>query len=408
MPETATTTRPVESRIGLGLALSLGLLAAMGPLATDLQLPALPELASSLHTSSGLATGTVTICFAGFALGQLIVGGLSDLYGRRRPILICLALFALSGAGCALAPNIGWLLAARLIQGISGAGVQVTVRATIRDHARGSAAARLYSQISMVSMIAPIVAPLLGGALLQVTDWRGLFWAFTAISVALVVLAAVMVRESLPREARRAPGGQVKTLLRVLRHHGFGQYLVFSMCQGIILFTYISMGSLFLQHSYHISAQTYSYLFAVNGLGMVVGHFINTRVVSSWGSLNMLTAAIVGYTVGCTLLVLAVLGHAPLVFISASLFVTLATLAISMPNNMALAMLPFGAAAGAAVSLLGATQQLAGAVVPSVAAAIGTGGRAMSITMLIAAVVGVAQIFLVVRPRAHAASPEFE
>lgn len=408
--ETLTPVDPVDRELGLGMTLSLGVLAAMGPLASDLQLPALPALARSLHTSDALAAATVSICFAGFALGQLVVGGLSDRYGRRRPVLICLALFAATGAACAMAPSIGWLLVARLLQGVSGAGVQVTVRAAIRDHARGSAAARLYSQISMVSMTAPILAPLLGGALLRFTSWRGLFWAFTAISTALLVLATVAIKESLPPEARRPPGGQVSTLLRVVRHRGFGQYLVLSMCQGIILFSYISLGSLFLQNDYHIDAQTYSYLFALNGFGMVLGHFINARVVRRWGSLATLTVAVLGYATGCTGLIFAVLAHAPLGFIAGSLFITMATLAISMPNNMALAMLPFGAAAGAAVSLLGATQQLAGAIIPSVAASIGTSGPVMSTTMLIAALIGVAQIFVVVRPRvrADAETPEFD
>jgi len=382
----------------------------MGPLATDLQLPALPELARSLHTSDAMAAATVTICFAGFALGQLIVGGLSDRYGRRAPIVICLTVFTISGAACAFAPSIGWLLAARLLQGISGAGVQVTVRATIRDHAHGSASARLYSQISMVSMTAPILAPLIGGAVLQLTSWRGLFWVFTVISAVLLVVAVTTVKESLPPERRLAPGGQLRTLVRVSRHHGFGQYLVFSMCQGIILFTYVSMGSLVLQGDYDISAQTYSYLFAINGLGMVLGHFINARVVHRWGSLNTLTGAIIGYTAGTLLLTFSVLSHAPLFFVAASLFLILGSTAISMPNNMALAMLPFGGAAGAAVSLLGATQQLAGAIIPSVAASIGTSGRVMSATMLIAALVGVVQIFGVVRPRTHAgsAAPDFD
>lgn len=408
--ETATTTRPVGSGLGLRLTISLGVLAAMGPLATDLQLPALPALARSLHTSDAMAAATVTVCFAGFALGQLIVGGLSDRYGRLRPIVICLAVFALSGAACAFAPSIGWLLAARLLQGLSGAGVQVTVRATIRDHAQGTAAARLYSQISMVTMTAPILAPLLGGAVLQFTSWRGLFWVFTVISVVLLVLAVTTVKESLPPERRLAPGGQLRTLGRVLRHHGFGQYLVFSMCQGIILFTYVSMGSLVLQGDYDISAQTYSYLFAINGLGMVLGHFVNARVVHRWGSLNTLTGAILGYTTGTVLLTVSVISHAPLFFVAASLFVILASAAISMPNNMALAMVPFGGAAGAAVSLLGATQQLAGAIIPSVAAAIGTSSRVMATTMLIAALIGVVQIFGVVRPRAltGSAAPDFD
>lgn len=404
-PGTAAATGVPDRAIGVPLTVTLGLLGAMAPLATDLQLPGLPDLTASLHTSSSLAAATVSVFFGGFAVGQLVVGGLSDRYGRRRPILICSALFALTGALCAMAPTIWLLLAMRLLQGLSGAGTVVCVRASVRDYAHGSAAARLYSQLSTVSMTAPIIAPLLGGAVLRFTSWRGLFWVFTVLSLALFVLAVFMVEESLPPERRRTGGGHLRMLVQVVRHRGFPQHLVLSVCQGVILLSYLSMGALFLRHDYGVGAQTYSYLFAINGAGMVAGQALNARLAMRWGSLTMLTISIVGYSVGCTLLVTAVLVHAPLALVAASQFVTLSTLTISVPNNMALAMVPFGSAAGSAVALLGATQQLAGALVPSLAAAIGTSGRVMSTTMWLAAAVGFVQIFAVLRPRLRTVVP---
>lgn len=400
-----TTTDPVEARTGrenaipLRLTLTLGLLSAMAPLATDLQLPALSQLASSLRTSNAPADATVTVFFASFALGQLIVGGLSDRYGRRRPMLISLTLFAISGAMCALAPTIQMLLAMRVIEGLAGAGTVVCVRAAVRDYAVGAAAARLYSQLATVSMTAPIVAPLLGGALLHLMSWRGLFWVLAGFSLVLIALAFVMVEESLPPERRRAGGGHVRMLGQVMRHPGFGHHLVLSVCQGGILVSYLSMSALALHDDYGVGGQTYSYLFAINGAGLVTAQVINSRLAVRWGSLTMLTISIVGYTIGTSLLLISFLAHAPLVLVASSLFVTLSTMTISVPNNMALAMIPFGGTAGSAVSLLGATQQLAGALIPSLAAAVGTSGQVMATTMWLAAITGFVQLFTVIRPR---------
>jgi len=398
---TDTPTAPARS-IPLRLTLTLGLLSAMAPLATDLQLPAVPQLAVSLHTSNASAAATVSVFFGAFAVGQLVVGGLSDRFGRRRPMLVSLVLFAFSGALCAVAPNIGVLLAMRVLQGLAGAGTVVCVRASVRDYAAGHAAARLYSQLATVSMTAPIVAPLLGGALLHFMSWRGLFWVLAGFSVVLVALAYAMVEESLPPERRRTGGGHIRVLARVLRHPGFGQHLVLSVCQGAILVSYLSMSAIALHDDYGVGAQTYSYLFAINGAGLVTAQALNSRLAVRVGPLTMLTISIVGYTIGTSLLVTAFLAHAPLVLVASSLFVTLSTMTISVPNNMALAMVPFAAEAGSAVALLGATQQLAGAVIPSVAAVIGTSGRVMATTMWLAAITGFVQIFVVLRPRLRA------
>lgn len=395
---------------GAGLAWLLGILGAMGPLSTDMHLPGVPDLAASLDTTDALAAATVPVCFAGFALGQLVVGGLTDRWGRRRPILVCLALFTLTGALCALAPTIEMLLVVRFFQGVAGAGTLVAVRAAVRDHATGTAASKLYSQMSMVSMLAPIFAPLLGGQVLRFTSWRGLFWAFTLISALLFVLALVKFRESLPPERRRAGGGHARLLLRVLRHPGFGQHVALALCQGVILFSYITMSSLYLRDSHGLGPQQYSLVYALNGAGMVLSHFVNSRFVTRWGALNTLTGSVIGYSIGCTMLLASVVTHAPLPLVICSLFVVMTSLTASMPNNMALSLVPFGAAAGTASALLGASQQAAGAVVPPLALAIGTSGLVMALTMFVAAVLGLVQVLAVVRPalRSGQERPAFE
>lgn len=384
--------------VGLSVTLMLGLLSAIGPLSSDMHLPGLPQMAESLNTSDALVASTVTVAFAGFAVGQLIVGGISDRFGRRGPLMVCLALFTLSGAACAMAPSIEFLLVARFIQGLCGAGGVVSSRAAVRDYAQGSASAKLYSQLAAVAMIAPVVAPILGGLTLQVTTWRGLFWALTAISFAIQVAAFFLFRESLPPEKRQRGKGQIRLMWRVVRHRGFGPHLVMCVCQGTVLVSYLTMSSLFYQREYGVQPQTYSYIFAAGAAGMMLGHMVNIRIGSRWGALAMLTRSATTYWLSSIGLLIAIAAHAPLWLVIVLLWLTVMALAPSMSSNMALAMIPFGAAAGTASALLGATQQMAGAVFPSVAVGAGSSGTVMAATMVAASTVAVIQVYAFVRP----------
>ncbi|WP_300681607.1 Bcr/CflA family efflux MFS transporter [Nocardioides sp.] len=398
-----TTTDPAptaspEPKVGLRTTLTLGLFSAMGPLASDMPLPALPEITDSLHASEMASAATVTVCFAGFAIGQLLVGGLSDRLGRRRPLLVCIGLFLIAGIVCALAPTIEVLLLGRFLQGVFGAGGVVVARASVRDIAQGSGAAGLYSRLGMVTILAPIIAPLLGGQVLRFTSWRGLFWAFTIVVALVFVLALLLFKESLPPDQRRPSGGQIALMRRVLVHPGFGQHLVMSLCQGAVLLSYLTLSSLFLQNEYGVSAQAYSLLFALAAACMFGAHIVNIRVGPRWGALNMLTGSVSGYFTGALLLTIAVLAHAPLPLVVIAIMITLALYTPSGPNNMALAMMPFGAAAGTAAALLGATQQIAGAVIPTLGSRFGSPGTVMATIMLAGAAIGLVQIFTFVRP----------
>ncbi|MBM9461223.1 multidrug effflux MFS transporter [Nocardioides sp. zg-536] len=398
---TTTPTRAdTTTRVTLGVTVTLGLLAGLGPLSTDMHLPGLPEIADALETTDAAAASTVTVGFAGLALGQLLVGGLTDRFGRRRPALVCLALFVLASVACALAPSIEVLLVARFLQGVFGAGSVVAARASVRDLAQGPAASRLYSQLAMISMFAPVIAPLLGGQVLAFTSWRGIFATLGVLAAALLLLASVKMPESLAAEhRRRADGpGQLRVMGQVLRHRGFAQHLVLAVCQGVILVSYLTMSALFLRAEHGVGSQQYSLIFATSGAGMVLGHVVNMRLVPRFGSLNMLTFSVTAAFTSCSLLCLAVFTHAPLPVVLVPLCLTLPLLTPSMPNNMALALVPFGTAAGTASALLGASQQVAGAVVPSLAVQVGSSGAVMATTMLLAAGVGLVQVWGVVRP----------
>lgn len=182
----------------LGYAITLGLLAALGPLCIDLYLPALPELAKDLHTPTATAQLSLTAGLLGLGLGQLFFGPLSDKYGRIRPLVLLLV----ASIGCALAQDIHQLLLARLFEGLSGAGGAVLSRAIARDMYSGHELTKFFALLMLVNGLAPIAAPVLGGALMAFLDWRGLFMVLAAIAVLLFVLARLKLHETLPAERR--------------------------------------------------------------------------------------------------------------------------------------------------------------------------------------------------------------
>jgi DHA1 family bicyclomycin/chloramphenicol resistance-like MFS transporter len=181
----------------------LGMLSTFGPISLDLYLPSLPELATDLGTSTSSAQLTITACLLGLAVGQLIAGPLSDQFGRRRPLLIGLVCYLLTSLACAFAPTIELLLVLRLLQGLSGAAGLVIARAIARDLYEGRALLIFFSRLILVSGLAPVVAPLLGGQLARVTDWRGIFVVLAGFGLVLLLAGLVGVPESLPGCRRR-------------------------------------------------------------------------------------------------------------------------------------------------------------------------------------------------------------
>ncbi|WP_040794894.1 Bcr/CflA family efflux MFS transporter, partial [Nocardia higoensis] len=189
--------------------LVLGALSAFGPLSLDLYLPALPDLSDDLGVSSVTGQLTMTACMIGLALGQLTVGPLSDRFGRRTPLLIGVAVYALASLLCALTPGAGTLIALRLVQGVAGGAGIVIARAIVRDLFETRAAARIFSLLAMVTGIAPVLAPVLGGQLMHVTSWRGLFVALSLIGCALLIAALLAIEESHPNRS----GGGLRTVV---------------------------------------------------------------------------------------------------------------------------------------------------------------------------------------------------
>jgi MFS transporter, DHA1 family, multidrug resistance protein len=343
----------------------LGSMNAIGPLSIDMYLPAFPEIARALHTSASQVQLTLTACVAGLAFGQLVIGPLSDRFGRRLPVIAAMVTYAVASLLCALATSVGALIALRFVQGLAGAGGIVISRAVVRDLHSGARAVRLFSSLMLVTGLAPILAPLLGGQLLAVTSWEGIFVTLTILSALIAALAAVGLRETLPVE-RRNPSGlrrTVQTMAELLRDRSFlGHALAAGLTFGA-LFAYISGSSFALQGIYGLSPQVYSLAFAMNGLGLVAASQVNARIVERVGPTRLLRRALACVTASAlTLLVVVSVGGLSVWAVLVPMFVIVSSLAFVLPNATALALADHPAVAGTASALLGLIQFMVGAI----------------------------------------------
>ncbi|MEU8540815.1 multidrug effflux MFS transporter [Streptomyces sp. NPDC048717] len=359
---------PAARRAGLLLVLVLGGLTALPPLSMDMYLPALPEVTDMLRAPAATVQLTLTACLAGMAAGQLVVGPMSDKWGRRRPLLIGMVLYVLATAVCAFAPTVGLLIAFRLLQGLAGAAGIVIARAVVRDLYDGVEMARFFSTLMLVSGAAPIAAPLIGGQILRITDWRGVFHVLTAVGLLLTFVVWRFLDETLP-PGRRHTGGigeALRTMRGLLADRVFAGYTLAGGLAFAVLFAYISASPFVIQEIYGASPQTFSLLFGINSVGLVVVGQINGKLLVGRVSLDKVLG--IGLTVmlcgALALLVMTsgVFGDPGLVPVSAGLFVLMSSMGLVMPNTNAQALMRAPHAAGSASALLGTSSFLIGAV----------------------------------------------
>ncbi|GGH45307.1 multidrug effflux MFS transporter [Microbacterium album] len=365
------------------MVVALGLLSAFGPLSMDLYLPALPALVADLRIPDPLGQATMSANMVGLAAGQLLLGPLSDRFGRRRPMLIGLAAFAVLSLACAFAPTIETLLIARAAQGIAGSAGIVIARAVVRDMFTGEESARAFAMLAAVVAIMPIIAPLLGGGLLLVTDWRGLFVALAGIGVLLLALAWITVPDTLAPEHRHAGGvsEQLSEMGRMVRNHRFALSALALGLAGLGLFSYISMGPIVLQEQYGLSPQAFSLVMTVNAVGILIGTQISRRIVGRFGVARLAVGSVAVGAVGATAFTVVALLGLPLPVLLVPLFGTILVHGAMLANVTALALAPFSRGAGAASALLGMTQFGMGALVPPLVSLGGTSAPLMGVCM---------------------------
>ena len=352
-------------RAGPRLVLILGGLSAFGPLSMDMYLPGLPTLTRDLGASASTGQLTLTGCMLGIAAGQMFTGPLSDTLGRRRPLLAGLVGYITASLACAAAPSILTLIVLRFIQGtLGGAGV-VIARAVVRDLFAGRAAARMFALLMAVMGVAPVFAPIIGGQVLAITSWRGIFVVLAAIGVPLLVATVMWLPETLPPE-RRHGGGLAVTLHTFRRLLGDRSFIVpaasFSLACAV-LFAYIAGSSFVLENVYGVSPQTFSLVFAVNSAGLVAMSQVGGRLVGRVGPEALLRYALFGVAAGSVGALVVTIAHGGLALLLISLFVTVSFDGLVFPNASAVSLEGQEGALGSASALLGMGQFGVGALI---------------------------------------------
>ncbi len=328
-------------------------------------LPSLPQLAAELGTNAAVIGLTLTACLVGLALGQLVAGPVSDRMGRRRPLLAGLVAFTLASLACAAAADATQLIAYRVVQGLAGAAGIVIARAVVRDLHTGAALARFFALTMLVNGLAPILAPIIGGQLLGITSWRGVFVVLAGIGALLLVAVWLRLGESLPPERRRTGGMDelVRTFRSLLTDRRFVGYSLASALSFTAMFCYISSSPFVLQEHFGLSPQAFSLAFAVNAIGVVALGQLSGVLVGRVAPQRLMMAGLVLQCAGGLVLVIAAAGDASLPVILVGYLLTVAPLGLVQPNASALALADQAAHAGSASAILGATSFLVGAAI---------------------------------------------
>jgi DHA1 family bicyclomycin/chloramphenicol resistance-like MFS transporter len=392
-------------RVGLLVTLVLGGLTALPALSMDMYLPALPEVTSSLDSPAATVQITLTACLLGMALGQIVVGPMSDRWGRRRPLLLGMTVYVFATAICALAPTAEILIGFRLLQGLAGSAGIVIARAVVRDLYDGLEMARFFSTLMLISGVAPIIAPVFGGQILRLTDWRGVFVVLTVVGVVLTLVAWKWLHETLPQDKRHSGGVReaVRTMRGLVADRVFTGYVLASGLGFAALFAYVSASPFVVQEIYGASPQTFSLLFGVNSVGLVAVGQINGRLLVGRVSLDRVIgvglAIITLAALALLLMTTGVFGPVGLFPVAAALFVLMAAMALALPNANSQALMRTPHAAGSASALLGTSSFLIGAVASPL---VGIAGEETAVPMAVVqlvSTVGAVGCFLgLVRP----------
>jgi DHA1 family bicyclomycin/chloramphenicol resistance-like MFS transporter len=338
--------------------LILGALSAFGPLAIDFYLPAFPAMALAFGTDENHVQMTLAAYFLGLSIGQLAYGPVADRFGRRIPLLIGVGLFTAASVACAYAPNLEWLIGARFIQALGGCAGMVISRAVVSDKCDAVGSAKVFSQLMLVMGLAPILAPLLGGLLVNTTGWQSIFLALTGFSALAGLAVATGLPESLPAHIPRQPlSGALRQYGRLLADPIF---LGHALTGGIAIagmFAYIAGSPFIFIKLYGVAAEHFGWLFGINAAGFILVAQVNARLLAKRGPMFLLARAVWVYlAAGLTLLAVSSLHTAQLWPLLIPLFICIASLGCISPNAAACAMSGQGARAGSASALLGCLQ----------------------------------------------------
>ncbi|WP_299168077.1 multidrug effflux MFS transporter [uncultured Arthrobacter sp.] len=370
---------------GIKYILMLGALAALPAVTTDMYLPSLPAVAEDLQASQAAVQFTLSGMLLGGGVGQLVIGPLSDRFGRRLPLIVGITLHVVISLLCSIAPDIGTLIVLRVLQGFFNAAAAVVAIAVIRDRFVGSDAARLLSRLMLVIGVAPLFAPTVGQAIAGLWQWRAVFYALALIGVALVVIVWRFMPETLPNERRRPAhirhvAGGYWQLLRNVRFMSLA--VIPGLGLGVIM-SYVVGSPFVFQNQYGLSQGQFALVFALNGVALVLSAQLNASLVRRVAPARLLRAASVAQLVFALVLVaVAATGFGGVIGLCAALWLVLGTQGMIPANASVLALNSYGHMAGTAAAVIGALQSGVAGIVSPLVGLLGGDARSMALVML--------------------------
>lgn len=349
----------------LFLIVILGLLTAFGPLSIDMYLPALPEISNDFSTSTSNTQLTLTLFMIGLAVGQVFVGPLSDFIGRKKPLMVALFAYTIASLLCVFAPNIYVVMILRFIQGFTGGAGAVISRAISSDLYQGKALTKFLAVLMLVNGIAPIVAPILGGVILTFSSWETVFVILTCFGMMMFVLTLYKLNESLPTKKRSS--GRITEILSdfktLLINPKFLLPMFIQGCTYAILFSYISASPFITQSIYHMSPQTFSWMFALNGLGLILSGQLINKLVDYYDEHILMRVFGSIQIIGVIVVVLTLLNGWSIWILMVGFFILISPVAAIGTTGFSIAMSANKGGIGSASSLLGLSQFTFGGIV---------------------------------------------
>ena len=335
------------------LAILLGFLAALAPLATDMYLPALPTMNEEFDASTSIIQMTLTMTLVGMAIGQLFAGPISDRFGRKSPLVAGMVFFTLSTFGCIFSEDIMHFLISRFIQGLSGSFGIVIARAIARDTYKGAELTKFISLLMLVNGLAPILAPVIGGQILLFTHWRGIFVTLAVVGL-LLILSSMAINETLSDEFRMKDIYSSFTIFgSLLRDKYFFGHCLIQFTIFAAFFAYIAGSPFLFQNIYHVSPQMYSFIFGGLGACMSISGLIPIRLAGRVADIKMMTWAVVQALIGSIIFMLCIILHMPIGFTIVSLIIFVSTIPVFGAASFSLSMRYHAKEAGAASAIFG-------------------------------------------------------
>ncbi|MBN8237119.1 Bcr/CflA family efflux MFS transporter [Halobacillus kuroshimensis] len=392
----------------IGLAFLLGMLGILGPLNIDMYLPSFPAIASDLNTSASLVQLSLTACLIGLAVGQIVVGPISDAQGRKKPLTIFLALFSIASLLSALAPNITILVIARFLQGFTASAGIVLSRAVVRDVFTGRELTKFFALLMVINATAPMIAPMTGGAilLLPFSTWETIFFFLSIVGAAIVLTVIAKMPETLPKE-RRIPSSVKESILTIGRLLKDRSFIGYALTIGFVhggSFAYVSGTPFVYQGIYNVSPQVFSILFGINGLAIITGSFLIGRLGGIIHERSLLRTAVLTAVTATGFLLVMTWIEGPLYSIVTPIFIYMTAMGMVLTSTFTLAMEHQGHRAGSASAVLGMLPLLFGAVVSPLVGLDETSAVPMGLILFSTSFIGAVLFFTLTSKHQHASA----